>query len=383
VRLPAWQEHPLYSDAYIHGHLELGPYRFFVTAPAFEHVVGRAAMQLVVRADDHLVEPSHDIDWEEEPESMYFGGDLADELAALLSLALGRRLRSGGITRHAFDGSAVGKPTETRHRPPVLIPPRGGPMLPRIVDGALLDSARPFMELYPLLSATHAVGLVRAASQYADAVWIADADPRLAWIRLVGALESAAQCWKAATYETPAAQLKRHRRKVYNAIKDCPADVIEKVAADLAPTFLASKKFKDFVAEFDPGQPEGDDRPGIGRFSWDGLDAALDLIYSYRSDDLHAGVAFPWPLCEPPERDEDLPFEVPGGLAAAGRGGQWRAEDLPMHLHLFANVTRRVLLSWWESLAGASRSENAIEGVDKVHHPFPPCREQEPEIPPE
>lgn len=352
--LPSWQEHPLYSDADIVGQLELGPYRFIITMPEHRIEVGRVAMQVVVRVDDHLPEPDYGMAWDEEDVSLYFGGDLADELAALLSLALGRRMRSGGVTRQAFSANSFGTPIEGMHHPPVLIAPRGGAMLPGITRSASLDDAGPYLETYPGLATEDAVALVRAASQYADALWIADADPRLAWIRLISALETAANRWDAAKDETPVQQLMRHRRKVYNAIKDCPTDVIEKVARDLAGTFKATKKFKDFAVAFDPGPPAV--RPENATFNWGDLDTALDILYSYRSADLHAGIAFPGPLCEPPPGRADPPFEIFPALGASGRGGQWLAEGLPMYLHLFAYITGGALRRWWMSLASAAPS---------------------------
>ena len=355
--LPAWQEHPLYSDADIGGRLELGPYEFIITMPQHRITVGHAAMQVVVRVDDHLPEPDYGDLWDDGDDSLYHGGDLADELAALLSLSLGRRMRSGGVTRQAFSADSTGQPIEIMHNPPVLIPPRHAPILPGITATAVLENARPYLETYPRLATDDAVALVRAASQYADALWIADADPRLAWLRLVGAIEAAANRWDTAKDETPVQQLKRHRRRVYNALKNCPEGVVEKVAHDLAKTFRPTKKFKDFVIAHDPGPP--DVRPENARFQWENLDEALDILYRHRSRELHAGVAFPGPLCEPPPGHATPPFEVFPALGASNRGGRWLAEGLPMYLHLFAHITGGALRRWWLSMVPANTASDA------------------------
>ncbi len=61
-------------------------------------------------------------------------------------------------------------------------------MLPGVADEARLDDAhRPFGS-YGALAGRDAVAVLRAAHQYADALWWVDADPRIAWIKLFGAL---------------------------------------------------------------------------------------------------------------------------------------------------------------------------------------------------
>lgn len=205
------------------------------------------------------------------------------------------------------------------------------------------------MQQYPTLEMDDAVALVRSASQYSDALWIADADPRVAWIKLVGALEAAANRWDASQQDSPINRLRRHRPQVFEALEDCPDETRERVANDLAPTFKAVRKFRDFVLAFDPGPPS--DRPNVAQFDWTELDDALAVIYDWRSRDLHDGIPFPSPLCKPPQGDEHgCPLEAFPGLAAAAQGGVWQAERLPMHLHLFAYIAGGCLRGWWSSL---------------------------------
>jgi hypothetical protein len=203
--IPLWEEYALYSDAPLSGELSIGPYRLVNTLANLPRARGGAAMSVVLRTAEHLGDPHiGDIDWSTEALAGYHGGGIADEFAALLSLALGRRFRSGGVIRTAFDNDPLGVPSEIAHHPPVLPEPAHAPMLPKIAAGANLDDAQPLLLAYATLRGEQALGLVRSAQQYADALWWADADPRIAWIKLVTAAETAANEWNSSTRADPA-----------------------------------------------------------------------------------------------------------------------------------------------------------------------------------
>ena len=347
--LPSWEEHALYTDAPLSGELSLGPFRLINTLAGDGGARSQARLAVILRASDHLAEPDYASLIDDEDVTAYFGGDLSDEFAALLALCLNRRMRSGGIVRSAFGEPAQpGTPIEYGHRPPVLAAAHGRPLLPGLAAPANLADARVYLEHYRDLDERDATAVVRAARQFADALWLADADPRLAWLKLVGAIESAANSWDAAQHESPIEQLRRHRRRTYQAIRHCGDDVIRRVATDLAGTFKATQKFKDFVLRFDPGPPV--QRPEIGRFDWERLDAALGWIYEHRSRELHAGTPFPGPLCEPAPGGEGVPVERFPALAAENQGGRWLAEQLPMYMHTFAHIVGGALRRWWRTL---------------------------------
>jgi hypothetical protein len=194
---PLWEEIGLYSDARIVGELTVGPYELMLAFPAREPALGRAELSLILRSRDHLGDPRDDTVQTTEGEDVaaYAGGDLGDQIASLLSLALDRRVRSGGVMRHGREGRPEGQPFYGWHHPPVLIPPRSRPTLPSFATEARLEDAAPYLEAYASLDGAHAVVLQRAAHQYADALWSAEADPRIAWIKVFGALEAAANAW--------------------------------------------------------------------------------------------------------------------------------------------------------------------------------------------
>jgi len=100
---PLWQEFGLYSDAHIVGNLAVGPYQILHAFPAELPAPGRSRMVLVLRTRDHLLDPRVRLeDLEDQETEAYAGGDPGEQIASLLALALGRRVRSGGVTRHGL-----------------------------------------------------------------------------------------------------------------------------------------------------------------------------------------------------------------------------------------------------------------------------------------
>jgi len=316
--------------------------------------IGHARKLVLLRSWDHLPDepPSGDPEIETDV-SDYVGGDIGAEMAALLSLALGCRFRSGGRVRQGLplDTQPVGYADESQHRAPYLVPPHRRPMIEGLAAPRSLKEAKALLELYPTLGGADAVALVRSASQYADALWLADADPRLAWIKFIGALEAAANRRDDLRQDNPIEQLKRHKPKLYRKLKDGPEDALVAVAEETSRLFRSEVKVRSFVKAFDPGPPSV--RPlGKGwHFDWNELDEAIKVIYNHRSRDLHDGIAFPWPLCEAPHLAEDnISAERFPAIAVSGRGGRWESADLPMYLHVFAHLVGGCLRNWWTSM---------------------------------
>jgi hypothetical protein len=359
---PIWEEYALYTDAQIQGGwVTMGPYELIVIDHRESTAVGQARRTLLLRSWDHI--PDHGPPGREEyapreDVDHYFGGDLGDEIAALIGLVLGCRMRSGGLVRQGLPigDYPVGFADESQHRAPGLVPPNRAPLLSTVARPALLNDVPAQLETYPTLNGADAVALVRAARQYGDALWVADGDPRLAWVKLVSALEVAANHFDDGRQQTPEEQLRRHRSALYSKLVDHP-DALEAVAQQFARMFNVERKVRKFVKQFDPGPPAA--RPGgVGwHFDWSALDSAIGVIYDHRSRDLHDGIAFPWPLCEPPFLAEDgVPAERFPAEGMSARGGQWTKAQLPMYLHVFEHVVGGALRRWWAE--GLPRSES-------------------------
>ena len=82
--IPLWQEYALYSDATFRGQIDLGPHRVLLAFGDFRALIGRPRLQLVLRVRNHLADPDFtNPDWDEDVTG-YHGGDVGDEIAALL-----------------------------------------------------------------------------------------------------------------------------------------------------------------------------------------------------------------------------------------------------------------------------------------------------------
>jgi hypothetical protein len=311
-------------------------------------------MGLVLRVEQHLErDPDEYLDagWEQLDTAVYHGGNAWQELAALLSLALGIRLRAGGITRvfHESDDDARGYPHEME-APPYLPQPSTFPMLPYTGDGghAVDFSGVKLLDSYPCMSAKQARALVRSARSYQEAIWIADSDPRQAWLRLVTAVEAVAQLQPD---EPAAVRLQAVYPEIAERLSRCgDQELLEWVTKRFADQGKSTAKFLGFLKHFRPPVPRSRPRAPSQRLNWHTLQDQLKDIYSARSKDLHQGVPFPRSMCE-------TPYVSPAGVA-------WEIAYVrpdspgkaPMHLHVFEYVVRSALQSWWRSFADAVKT---------------------------
>jgi hypothetical protein len=285
---------------------------------------------------------------------LYHGGSVAEEVAGLVSLALGIRVRAGGATRR-FDGSdPQGTPIEWTARPaPVLLvrdPADGGWVLPNAAEeGHALDDLEIFSTL-TRLTPQNTVALVRTSRLYQDALWLVESEPALAWLMLVSAVETAAVQWRK-DKGSPAERLKASKTELYDYLLSLGSDVPERVAAYVADSLGATKKFLDFLMSFKPPAPSLRP-PDWVQHSWDetSLKRTIRKVYGYRSLALHEGKPFPAPMCEPPRRldlDWTARTEKPWGKAVSMGGGTWIADDIPILFHTFEYLARHALLKWW------------------------------------
>lgn len=348
-------EYPLFTDAHITGLITegYGPYQFLNTVPyPLNYEYSRPS--IILRLEDHLQnDPEQWPSMDKTDEERYHGGLLTDEVAALVSLALGIRLKSGGMTRH-FERDPRGTPVAWDPRPaPILRRGTRGTVLPEVVGTHSLMNIEP-LALLPKCSPPNAIALVRAARLYQDALWIVESEPALSWLMLVSAVETAAGHWRTIN-DSPLERLRTAKPELVALLENTRIDDLPtKVAAHIADSIGSTKKFIDFILEFLPPPPPK--RPDDwGRHPWEcqSLRKTMSLIYAYRSKALHGGSPFPAPMCEPPYRREswEAPAEKPIGLARSSMGGSWVAEDTPMLLHTFEYIVRRVLLKWWATLA--------------------------------
>jgi hypothetical protein len=307
-------EYACYTDAYVTGEVldGLGPYQLLNTV-AIGHRPGDARLAVVLRVGYHADPYKPDPERLQTNVGGYHGGDVSDEIASLISLSLDRRMKAAGAVRSFLPGEdPLGHPRQLEHRQPYLALPTGRSILPRMTDTVLLDDCVPLLQRYPKFSAEQAYALVRAARAYQQALWIAEDDPALAWLKLISAVETAA--W-------------------YRG-----------------PRGMAKKKFADFLVDFPVTPPTP--RPVQGQLDWSprALKRSFETIYDWRNKDLHNGIPIPLPMCEAPQQSPEGFNEVPFGLATWSWSTTWAAADTPMLLHTFKHIVGQALRAWWQTM---------------------------------
>lgn len=347
----AW-EVPLFTDAHLTGELTegFGPYEVLntIAGPGYHECVPSAVLRL------RIFGPHETPSFENTDTANYHGGTLADEVAALMSLEFGIRLKAGPASRwFRQGGDPLGKPVAFEHMisgNPTLPIPRSLsiPMLRRSTNIAVPG------ELSKLcaLPASHSNALVKAARQYQEAVWVCDSDASLAWLLLVSAVETAANHWRAME-DPPIDRLRASRPDLEGILLEAGGEaLLLRVAAQIAPYMGATKKFCDFLTEHAPAPPEPRP-PSWAAIEWEpeGLRKSLTVIYKHRSRALHGGTPFPSPLAHIMRvSDGDwLPEHTISEGAAAG-GTVWSKQDMPMLLWTFHHLVRGALTSWWAGL---------------------------------
>lgn len=341
-------EYPLFTDTRIIGNdLELGPYRLVNPVNARRNQFLRQP-SIVVRVSQHYEYELPSM--ERTDTSLYHGGGPLDELAALVSLLLGIRVKAGSMTRlFEPDSDPMGRPIGWLEQPELrTLPADVHPILPTIPDQVLLDDLAQLGSL-PAMDPPEAVALVRSARLYQDALWLAEWEPNLAWLMMVSAVETAANQWSRrrgpAVDRLIASQPELAQLLETRGGKKLVAEVADHIADSLGST----NKFVNFTLEYLPPPPT--ERPAWPRVEWEdeAMRRGLRQVYSYRSKALHGGTPFPAPMFEPPRRivEGDAVAERPIGVANATKGGVWVIDDMPMLLHIFEHIARNVLLAWW------------------------------------
>lgn len=313
---------------------------------------GRVGASIVLRCHvHHAFELPQN--WDKPDLSRFTGASFWDEIACLVSLQHGARLVAGDISR-TFDGSdPLGEP-RTDSRPPIVYSParRSTAVLPWVLeDKRIVPGLLPKLHQ---LTPREALALLRAARSYRDAIWIAEADPQLAWLLLVSALEVAAAHTAAPDGDDLEGRFREAMPKLTNTLDSIGADAVALVAPHLVHLIKSTARFLHFFERFPPPPPERRPPEGFRFRPWESsMKKALSTVYDWRSKALHGGAPFPPPMCNPPHvnlSDWSAPCETVPGLAAHTQGGTWTRNQMPFTLHLFEYIARQSLLAWWQGM---------------------------------
>jgi hypothetical protein len=227
---------------------------------------------------------------------------------------------------------------------------REGWILPHAAEGQhSLELLAP-LETLLRLKPEAATCLIRSARLYQDALWLAESEPALSWLLLASAVETGAVYWRAEK-EPALERFKTAKPKLFDYLsKFDDGNAAGRVADAFNDSFGVTRKFLDFMLTFRPEAPTP--RPAWGGIDWSdqSLEAILKIVYRYRSKALHEGKPFPAPMCLPPLRYAGPALtEKPHGDMSVS-GGTWKEKDVPLLLHTFEYITRKVLLKWWSSM---------------------------------
>ncbi|MBB4373494.1 hypothetical protein GGD63_006317 [Bradyrhizobium sp. cir1] len=352
-------EATLFTDTWVTGEIpDLGPYSFINTIAHASDQPGRVLRPAVVMRMSHHYQPSADPAYRTPMENdfeHYHGGDYLDEMAALASLFLGRRLKAGGVNREFRGEDRFGRPSQFSGKPDPHLMLEGRTQIPRLALPVNLNAGLPALSTFPDRTVEQTNALIKAARQYQQAVWIADSDPSLAWLMLVSAIETAVQEWSGKA--TPVEQLELAFPELVKLIQESSSpELLEPMADILKQLTRSTKRFVDFMQSFPP-PPPGTRPEEWMQFSYDpsNMKKVFSLIYGHRSMSLHRGTVFPLPMCEAPrfgrQGDESVTVhERPFGLATTSRNASWKIEKTPMLLNTFEHLVRGALLNWWASL---------------------------------
>lgn len=349
-----YSEYELFTDAIITGEntADFGPYQFVNPCSGHGYAVKAA---LIVRVDNRLSDYYQVLpEMDKTDTSCYHGGGLIDEIAAIVSLAMGIRIKAGSLIREfAPSGNRFGRPVGWQM--PIIPDIKveyGLYKLRSVVRECNITLLEPLKNL-PDLSKENTVLLIKAARLYQQALWVAESDPSLSWIMFVSALETAAKQWKK-DQASNSERLKSAKEDLYNYLLSFNIpNMVKKVADYLSDSLGATRNFVDFVLAFLPLAP--DKRPPEAfQYLWnpEEFEKSMKVIYDYRSKALHGGTPFPFPMCETPyyQKDFQAPAEKPLGLGCYANSGVWPIKDTPMVLNTFEYITRNCLLKWWKQL---------------------------------
>lgn len=350
-------EYPLYSDVGVVGEISdgLGPYKILNALPSSQG--SEADISIVLRAFIHDAPHQYTRTPLKTDNSRFHGGNFEEEIASLISLSLGIRLKAGEANRYFYSNDPLGRYRAHKfNSTPSLSIDLKSPMIP-MPERVDMTEAAPFLTTIPHIKPHIYIELVRAARTYQDALWISESDPHLAWLLFVSSLEIAAN----ADFTTTGSALEN-----FKTLKPSLALIIQEAGGDSLLTHIAeefkgvfgsTRKFLMFCEKHMPTAPTF--RPlDESRISWTWADLqpVLNKVYSLRSQALHAGIPFPAPMCRPPRigfQDKHPAEKAITSLAEGTMSSNWIPKDAPIALHTFQYFARGALLNWWQKLPDA------------------------------
>ncbi len=279
--------------------------------------------------------------------------EIFEQIAIILSLILGIRLKAGAMNRkkeidtNNLDPFDLGEPVNYRvHENPSVVSFLSNPEMPILPSATRtinLNSEIKFFHKIRFLENEDAIAFMRAAKLYRDALWLIESEPSLSWIMLVSAIEAMAKQWvksEGLTFETL-----KNRHLAMEDLCGNKKGLIEIEGKKKKHSKIA---FVAFILYHFPEEPRN--RPSVGDSigPWNDEGNILDYIleiYERRSSALHEGIIFPKIMCQSP-LFRDPPAEKAASILCV-------SEKNLMLISTFEYVVKGSLLKWLEKYPGS------------------------------
>lgn len=265
-------------------------------------------------------------------------------MAALLSVLLRIRCQSGGRIRPGTESELTGVvpylPLPESKQAPSYLPrtTHASPVELQAADGLL--------RAYPMLRGRVALALTRACALYQQAIWSAEADPSDAWLRLVSAIETAANAWardnKWKASNKRSKLFEQYQPDLAGRVKEaCATDLYKPIADFFGQSYGAGKLFADFIVTHAYEPSALIDSNSLRNYFGD--------VYKARSQRLHSGIPMPMEMVSRYPDPEFLTVtRVELEREVEFNDGSIKTSRLS--LHAFEALVRSALVSWWERL---------------------------------
>lgn len=328
VKKRVW-EYQVTADADIIGDVTYGPYYFCV----WELVFGDDAQKersLCLRVETAIDDAASSLTENASRKGFYHGGGAPDEIVALCSLFLRRRLRLSSVVREDNN--------------PVMydVAGRGSGLLdPFLVQGqSNLGNLGIFFDLAAGLSPKLHQRFILSVKMYQQALARMEESPDIAYLNLVSAIEVLA-----GDFDIGKVKLAEQDAKLASLVDQIADEELRQKIEEgiLEREGLISRRFVRFIDAHTTSEFWDDSsRPELGRVEPKDFKKLLKRIYGYRSKALHAGEPFPVNIYYPTHQGEEMPI----GRETFRNEKMWTQNDYIPYPFFFERLVQHVLLNY-------------------------------------
>lgn len=324
------KEYEVITDADIIGEFSYGPYYFTIweISDKKEGEARKLCLKIVESKEDKRYESA-------KRTGFYHGGGVADELVALTSLFLRKRLQLGSIVR--IDDK------------PRLLSVSQDRIDKHLITGQSdLGELPEYLSLVEGLDNKYHQNFILAVRLYHRAILLIEEEPDMAYLNLVSAIEIL--CRNYPIDEIKLSDLDEKLSKLVSSVEK------EGLRGEIEQTILKNEKFTHLIArrfnKFIVNHVEEDfwreeNKSGKGLIKKEDLPELLKRIYVQRSRTLHSGEPFPRDIFEPPFilfwETPMMESEIDPSESVSAGERKWEPKDFIPYPHFFERLVNHVL----------------------------------------